>query len=166
MTTPKNRAAEFASYRSHQASNLAYDLCKAIAQSCLLINGGAATAVIALLSKDKVDQALLTFIPWALGGYALGVAVSAYMLFCVMMSADHWNEFWYFLSYEVDERKAEREDNLGKKWQKRMNAGFLVAIFCFAFSCMVVAVGMSRVAPTVGSGASPAVQSQATSGVR
>jgi hypothetical protein len=54
----------FAYARSHEASKFAYETCKVIAQSCLLINGGAATAVVAMLSKDKVDQAALTWVPW------------------------------------------------------------------------------------------------------
>jgi hypothetical protein len=58
---------EFATARSHEASKASYDLCKTIAQACLLINGGAATAVIALLAKDRVDVALLTYIPWGIG---------------------------------------------------------------------------------------------------
>jgi hypothetical protein len=57
---------EFASSRSHEASKTSYDLCKSIAQACMLINGGAATAVVALLAKDKVDAALLTYIPLGL----------------------------------------------------------------------------------------------------
>jgi hypothetical protein len=97
---------EFASARSHEASKASYDLCKTIAQACLLINGGASTAVVALLAKDRVDVALLTWIPWGLGTYALGVAVSAFMLYCVMMTAEHWNYFWYHSSYDIDERQA------------------------------------------------------------
>ena len=63
---------EFGRSRSHEASKIAYDLCKTTAQSCLLINGGAATAVLALLAKEHVDTAILRNVPWALGGYALG----------------------------------------------------------------------------------------------
>jgi hypothetical protein len=51
-------ADKFASDRSHKASEIAYDLCKVTAQSCLLINGGAATAVITYLAKDNIDRAL------------------------------------------------------------------------------------------------------------
>jgi hypothetical protein len=61
-TEKEEEKDEFAYARSHEASKFAYETCKTIAQSCLIINGGAATAVIALLSKDRVDQALLTWV--------------------------------------------------------------------------------------------------------
>jgi hypothetical protein len=86
---------EFGRQRSHEASKIAYDMCKTTAQSCLLINGGAATAVLALLAKDHVDAAIIKNVPWALGGYAVGIALSAIMLFCIMMMADYWNYSWF-----------------------------------------------------------------------
>jgi len=122
---------EFASARSHEASKASYDLCKSIAQACLLINGGAATAVIALLAKDRVDVALLTYIPWGLGPYAAGVVVSAFMLYRVMMTAENWNYFWYHSSYDIDEKEAASSEKLGRSWQKWMNNTFGFAIGCF-----------------------------------
>ena len=139
---------EFATARSHEASKASYDLCKTIAQACLLINGGAATAVIALLAKDRVDVALLTYIPWGLGAYAAGVVVSAFMLYCVMMTAENWNYFWYHSSYDIDDRQAVLSEKLGRSWQKWMNNTFGFAIGCFFIGSAVVAFGMSRVAPT------------------
>jgi hypothetical protein len=138
---------EFAQSRSIEDSKAAYDLCKTIAQYCLLINGGAATAVVALLAKDKPDQSLLIFVPWGLAGYALGVVVSAFMLYCVMMMADGWNDHWYYLSYELDQVKADDAETSANKWQKRMNNTFGFAIACFAISCGVVAYGMAKVTP-------------------
>jgi hypothetical protein len=40
--------------RIHGAAKIAYDLCKVIGESCLLINGGAATAVLAVMSADNL----------------------------------------------------------------------------------------------------------------
>jgi hypothetical protein len=139
---------EYASARSHEASKASYELCKTIAPACLLINGGAATAVIALLAKDRVDVALLTYIPWGLGAYAAGVVVSAFMLYCVMMTAEHWNFFWYHSSYDIDEEEAKENEELGRSWQKWMTNTFGFAIGCFFIGSAVVAFGMSRVAPT------------------
>jgi hypothetical protein len=139
---------EFATERSHEASKASYDLCKTIAQACLLINGGAATAVVALLAKDRVDQALLTYIPWGLGSYALGVVVSAFMLYCVMMTAENWNFFWYHSSYDIDAEGAKASEALGRSWQQWMNNTFGFAIGCFFLGSAIVAFGMSRVAPT------------------
>jgi hypothetical protein len=146
--TLEEARVEFASTRSHDASKASYDLCKTIAQACLLINGGAATAVIALLSKDRVDQALLNYIPWGLGAYAAGVAVSAFMLYCVMMTAENWNFFWYHSVYDIDVERAKESEDLGNAWQKWMTNTFGFAIGCFFIGSAIVAFGMSRVAPT------------------
>jgi hypothetical protein len=94
-------------------------MCKTTAQSCLLINGGAATAVLALLAKDHVDSAIIKNVPYALGGYALGVALSAVMLFCIMMMADYWNYFWYHASYVENDEGAEGAEKIANRWQCR-----------------------------------------------
>jgi hypothetical protein len=139
---------EFAYARSHEASKFAYETCKTIAQSCLIINGGAATAVIALLSKDKVDQSLLTWVPWGIGGYALGVVSSAFMLFCVMMMADNWNYAWYWWSYGDNEKFGDEYETVAGRWHKGMYAAFVVPIVCFVVGSGFVAYGLARSKPT------------------
>jgi hypothetical protein len=136
--TSEETLLEFASARSHEASKASYDLCKTIAQACLLINGGAATAVVALLAKDRVDVALLTYIPWGLAAYAGGVVVSAFMLYCVMMTAEYWNYFWYHSSYDIDEKEAEENEKLGRSWQKWMTNTFGFAIGCFSLGAQLL----------------------------
>jgi hypothetical protein len=119
---------EFGRQRSHEASKIAYDLCKTTAQSCLLINGGAATAVLALLAKDPVDASIVSNVPWALGGYALGVAASAFMLFCVMMFADYWNYYWYYLTYSRNEETAGAAEDIANMWHWGFYIAFGLAI--------------------------------------
>lgn len=138
---------EFGRQRSHEASKIAYDLCKVTAQSCLLINGGAATAVLALLAKDSVSPNILKYVPWALGGYAVGVATSAIMMFCIMMMADNWNYYWYNWSYlgaYDDARKSEREAN---GWHWAFYAVFVVAMLLFLASSGLVAIGVTNSNP-------------------
>jgi hypothetical protein len=139
---------EFAYSRSHEASKFAYETCKVIAQSCLLINGGAATAVIALLSKDKVDQSLITWVPWGVGAYGAGVVFSAVMLFCVMMMADNWNYFWYWSSYGNDIETARVSEERANSWHKGVYAFFVVPIVCFALGSAFVAYGLANSKPT------------------
>jgi hypothetical protein len=128
-TATDDREDVFAYARSNEASKFAYESCKVIAQSCLLINGGAATAVVALLSKDKVDQSILTWVPYGLGAYALGVVFSAVMLFCVMMMADQWNYAWYWWSYGDDEELAEQSETSAHHWHKGVYTFFVAPIF-------------------------------------
>jgi hypothetical protein len=139
---------QFAVARSHEASKFAYDSCKVIAQSCLLINGGAATAVIALLSKDRVDQSLITWVPWGLAGYGLGVVFSAVMLFCVMMMADNWNYAWYWRSHGGDEELGEKCEIAAGWWQKGVFMFFIAPIICFTMGSGIIAYGLAHAAPT------------------
>jgi hypothetical protein len=90
-TKPKND--RFATERSHQNSQIAYDSAKAAGQSVILINGGAATAVLAFLSKDTGFE-VASAVPWSLLGYAVGVAVGAGLLYSMFFSNLNWNVFW------------------------------------------------------------------------
>jgi hypothetical protein len=137
----------FAYARSHEASKFAYETCKVIAQSCLIINGGAATAVVALLSKDKVDQTVLTWVPWGIVGYALGVVFSAVMLFCVMMMADNWNYAWYWWSYGDNEKFGDEYQTIADRWHKGMYTFFIVPIICFVVGSGFVAYGLAASKP-------------------
>jgi hypothetical protein len=47
--------SKYAGERSQQDSRISNENARAAAQSAVLINGGAATAVLAFLAKDKID---------------------------------------------------------------------------------------------------------------
>lgn len=140
---------KFAYARSHEASKFAYESCKVIAQSCLLINGGAATAVVALLSKDRVDQALLNWVPWGLAAYGVGVVFSAAMLFCVMMMADNWNYAWYWWSYGDDQVTGDECEEKAGFWHKGVYTFFVAPIVCFAVASGLVAYGLGKSKPSL-----------------
>jgi hypothetical protein len=144
---PSERSEKFAVERSHKASEIAYDLSKATGQACMLINGGAATAVIALLAKEKVAAIIYTYVPFCLGGYALGVLASAAMLFCVMMNADYWNYFWYYISYENNVVRAKHCENIARRWQHGMYATFISATALFIASSILMAYALSYSQP-------------------
>jgi hypothetical protein len=138
---------EFGRSRSHEASKIAYDLCKTTAQSCLLINGGAATAVLALLSKDHVNAEIVRNVPWALGGYAVGVALSAIMLFCIMMMADYWNYFWYHWSYLGNKEDAQASEIIANRWHWAFYVFFALTVILFLGSSVFIAVAMTASKP-------------------
>jgi hypothetical protein len=62
----------FATERSNNAAKAANENSRPMAQYALLIDGAAASAVIAFLSKDKIDPTILAAAPWALCLYAAG----------------------------------------------------------------------------------------------
>lgn len=130
---------DFETARSHKGSELAYELCKSTAQACLLMNGGAATAVLAFLSKDKIDAPLFHAVPYCLALYGVGVAASAVMLFCVMMNADYWNYYWYYLAYVGDEKTAKAQEPVADKWHNAFLGCFLLTVGCFLFASFTLA---------------------------
>jgi hypothetical protein len=135
---------EFAELRSHDASKISYDFQKVTAQSCLLINGGAATAVLALLAKDKIDPLLYTIVPWCLAGYAAGVALSALMMYSAMMLAENWNYFWYEFAYNDDEPRARKNQKKAAFWQVVVRGCFVCAVVCFIASSLMLSIAMSN----------------------
>jgi hypothetical protein len=135
---------EFAEARSHEASKISYDFGKATAQAGLIINGGAATAVIALLAKDKVDPLILRTVPWCLGIYAIGVAASAMMMFAAMMHADNWNYFWYHLAYTADTPKARENEKIAAFWGRLVRLSFALTILTFLLASIVLAITMTK----------------------
>jgi hypothetical protein len=139
----KDDRDDFAELRSHDASKIAYDFQKVTAQSCLLINGGAATAVLALLAKDKIDPALLKTVPWCLALYAVGVAASAVMMFCAMMLAEKWNYFWYHFAYTADEARGRANEKKAGGWQKMVRASFVSAMLCFLAASLILATALA-----------------------
>jgi hypothetical protein len=135
---------EFAEERSHEASKIAYDFGKATAQAGLIINGGAATAVIALLAKDKVDPLILKTVPWCLAVYAIGVAASAIMMYCSMMHADNWNYFWYHMGYTADTTSARDRETNASYWQKGVRVSFVMGMASFLFASLILAFAMAN----------------------
>lgn len=135
---------EFAEARSHEAARIAYDFGKAAAQAGLIINGGAATAVIALLAKDKVEPVLFKAVPWCLGIYALGVAASAMMMFASMMQADNWNYFWYHVGYTADHPEARKNEKVAAFWARLVRLSYTTAILAFLLASFILAFAMMK----------------------
>ena len=76
--------------RSKTLSQTANEHSRAGAQACILINGGAATAVIAYLAKDKIDPAIVPDVTYSLAGYAVGVFAAAVMLLFATLCLERW----------------------------------------------------------------------------
>src|SRR5262245_25959904 len=73
--TPRQKLAYEARHKDIQAAN---DSSRAAIQSSILINGGAATAILAYLSKSSATPPSITHAAaWALAFYAIGVAFGA-----------------------------------------------------------------------------------------
>lgn len=80
--------------RSLELSKTSNEHSRAAGQACILINGGAATAVIAYLSKDKLDPIVIPDASISLGLYAAGVLFAALMIICATQCLDDYSMYW------------------------------------------------------------------------
>jgi hypothetical protein len=131
----------FAEERSHKASQTSNEHSRAAAQACLLINGGAATAVLAYLAKDKIDPTLFNILPGALLLYSLGVASAACMLFFATEALDEYNKFWFWRVTKRNDRAIASYVNGDKQW-RRFRVAFGATIVIFLVSNVLVAAAI------------------------
>jgi len=130
----------FAEVRSHQASGTSNEHSRATAQACILINGGAATAVLAFLSKDKIDASIFSLVAPSLVGYAWGVFFGASMLFCMSQELAEWNRYWYFHAEKSPPDKIKRQEERGKRWLRAVTWSYYATMFCFVMSTFMLAL--------------------------
>jgi hypothetical protein len=147
--TAKQKALrEFALTRSCNAAIAANDNSRPMAQAALLINGAAASAIIAFLTKDRIDPALLKVIPWSLGFYAAGVIFGSLAMYFMTESLDMWNCFWELIARGEPKADIEEEREKAEKWWGYVVRCFFVSIGCFVIGSIIFACGIWRVLPT------------------
>jgi hypothetical protein len=118
----------FAAKRSHKDSEISNVHSRATAQACILINGGAATAVLAFLAKDKIDPTIFYTVPWCLAGYAVGVFFGAFMMFCAMRSTDYYQQRWEKIAQE---KSGAKEYGDAECWWTGVYSCFAATMACF-----------------------------------
>lgn len=141
-----SRAAtdKFAIERSHRAAAAANENSRLMAQSALLINGGAATAVIAFLSKEKIEPVLLNYVPYSLGCYAGGVLFASLCAYFMTGSLDMWNEFWEFYARHGGKARRDLMEKRAEHSWRPAKVAYGLAIFCFLSGSVVLAAGLTQ----------------------
>jgi hypothetical protein len=134
---------EYANERSQSDAQISNENVRAAAQAALLINGGAATAVLAFLSKEKIDPFLLKTVPICLLGYAIGVFSGAFMTFCMGQALRSWSVAWREYSINPDADTG-RLNSYASRWHRRGRYAFYAAMGCFIVASAVLAVLLCR----------------------
>ena len=137
MSDEHRERREFAVARSHKDSEISNEHSRATAQACILINGGAATAVLAFLAKDKIDPAIFYTVPWCLIGYAAGVFFGAFMMICATQSMDYWHQYWYAISFGA---LGAKETRAATNWWKGFYGCSVATMACFLGASTLLAV--------------------------
>jgi hypothetical protein len=137
---------EFAASRSHQDAQLSNENARAAGQAAVLINGGAATAVVAFLAKDRIDPYFLMNVPIALGSYAVGVVFGASMMICTTKSLKYWGLSWreYMVHKGSITKTGDAYNDRGKRWDVGAITCFVAAMASFLFASVTMAVIISR----------------------
>jgi hypothetical protein len=114
-------------------------------QSAILINGGAATAILAYLSKDTAAP-LLNAASISLLAYAAGVFFAAVSMWC---SSQGSAQFGYYWGAVADKNEAAKTQywNSGQTWLTRHRASFFVSILCFMFASYWIASTFLKLHP-------------------
>lgn len=144
--------AQFAATRSHQDSQTTNDNARAAAQAAILINGGAATAILTFLAKGT-GSTVPREVAFALIGYAFGVVLGASMYFLTAQGIEKWAYFWECRALMPQNPQTKDDNDLAEylKNQKEQakkdgmrlnglgNACFWGSTILFALSTLLVA---------------------------
>jgi hypothetical protein len=125
---------DFAVERSHRDSASSNETARATAQAAILINGGAATAVLAFLAKGGLPQTVFQAAAMCLSLYAVGVVLGACMMFCTVRSLDHYALRWRLEAHPIDGADAMRNREPAEGWWKGMKRCFYASIAAFMIS--------------------------------
>jgi hypothetical protein len=145
---------DFAEERSHRDAVVSNETGRATAQAAILINGGAATAVLAYLAKDRLDPSVLHWVSWCLVGYGVGVVLGASMMFCMIRALDYYNVRWRDLALPGSFPDSPADPTARTKAYRWWQA----AHWCFALSMFSFITSSGVVAWTLASSTPPAAQ--------
>jgi hypothetical protein len=147
--TSRQKLAQAARQDDMRSAN---DGARAAAQTSVLINGGAATAILAFLSTYLAKSAgssagtILYAASASLFGYAAGVSLGAWSMWCASQASGQFGLRWEtFL--DTDNERSEKEKTErgylteGDLWLKKHKSAFGLSIGLFAISSLVMALG-------------------------
>jgi hypothetical protein len=129
---------EFATSRSHQDAQVSNENARATGQALIIINGGAASAIIAFLSKERIESGA-SVIAVCLSLYAIGAFCGAAMMYCKIKSLDWWNVHWRRQAFPAaaGDRGAQQ---LAGRWLKGAEICFIISGGAFLISSLVMAI--------------------------
>jgi hypothetical protein len=145
-TKALNDEKQFMLERSHDDSRISNEHMRAAGQAVILISGGAASAVLAYLTKDKLDPHLLFWAPIGLIGYVAGIVAGAFMLYWSARSIEEYSYAWRL-------RSDGKPDDVEKTWQyafkiqKRGRIFFGLSICFFGAASIALAIAFFNSTP-------------------
>jgi hypothetical protein len=136
---------QFAITRSCNAAIAANDNSRPMVQAAFLINGAAASAVIAFLSKDNIDPVIFRAVPWALTFYAIGVVSSAITMYFMTEALDYWNVFWENIVRDKAQDVIDDQEEIAERWWLYVQILFAISILWFFVGTATMACAIWRI---------------------
>jgi hypothetical protein len=128
-----------------QNAKTSNDLWRLTGQMIVLINGGAATAVLgysSTIAKVTNDApAILYFVPYALGGYAVGVLCGAVMILFFAHCVEYWMEYHYYTVKKKSQATKSAKEK-AEWWYNVCRGAFIASASCFIISSSLLAFGL------------------------
>ena len=134
----------FAIERSHRDADISNENLRATAQASILINGGAATAILAFLAKDNIDVGLYRTAPFILFGYAVGVFGGLLAMYCSIRIADEYQMRWRLEGHPEANRSPEHHRLRANFWWKWMRAAFFGSMLAFLIASAAIAIAFLK----------------------
>lgn len=145
-----NKERDFRKYeldRSSSAATAANENSRPMAQTAVLINGAAATAVIAFLTREKIDPVMLRFIPWSLLFYAIGVSAGAFAMYFMTECLDYFNCFWEMTARATAKEHIKEQEELGDRYWEYVRRCFFISIGGFVLGSLIFAYAVWHLVP-------------------
>lgn len=135
--------------RSNQDARQSNDNLRVAAQASILINGGAATAVLAFLltsiGKNNVNPDLFTAAGRAIMCYAAGVACAPFVIWFMNVALKHWNRSWQEVVDDPwNEALATKEHNRARPWYWISNVFLFGSIAGFVCGSWILSNGFLK----------------------
>jgi hypothetical protein len=154
-TTKETDLRQFAITRSCNAASAANDNSRPMIQAAFLINGAAASAVIAFLTKDTIDPVIFRAIPWALVFYGFGVVSSAIAMYFMTEDLDYWNVYWEYIARGESQTKIDAQEKTAVQWWTYVRRLFALSIFWFFLGSATMACAIWRMPLQIPTGGGP-----------
>jgi hypothetical protein len=127
--------------RTSKDTQAANNGARAAAQSAILINGGAATAILAYMSKESyTEPSILSAASGSLIAYALGVLFGAVSMWCASQALGQFALSWEMVLYDMKTKQVEYRTS-GETWLRYHIGSFALSILFFFIATCVIAAG-------------------------
>jgi hypothetical protein len=133
---------KFAEERSHKDAGYSNENTRATGQAAILINGGAATAILAFLAKDKLDLNLMRVASLCLVLYAAGVSAGALMIFASARTLDLDSVYWRLRAHPEAGKELRDVSRRTNNWWVTSHWSFYASIGAFGVASMTIALAL------------------------